>query len=425
LRIFQHTLSKYGRYLSNLSATFLSQAASALSIILLTPVLLRNLGEEQFSIYGVLLNVFVFATIFDFGLNIGLLRRLIHQRENALPLINSSFFFFLALFFLSIPLYYFLYRQGTIKSGGNFLLTALFTALIVFQNILAIFFEMILQSVNKISVSKVVRVGKTVIDFGALFFASRSGSIIILLLTSSIINFLFLGALFFFSKKEVAYEISFGYFKISVLADHIQYCLWYFQNSLASALVFSAQVIMMSSFLDSNNVTKYLLVTRFFDVIRLGMANFSDILLPSLSGMQKEKNWLLLKRMFIKVFWRITGLVIIIFAIVLTFGERLFIFWTKYNDNTTLVLFRLYGIFVALLLIEHVAVVFLSALKFNRLPSIVAIVQGILGLLFSYLLIPYYGITGVVIGSLFAFLITNFFFNPIYLLKQIKSHIQG
>ena len=88
------SLGNYFRYVSNLGATFLSQSVSAISILLLTPVLVEKLGKENFGLYGVLLNIVVFSSIFDFGLIIGLLRRLIHNKKESLALINSLFFFF-------------------------------------------------------------------------------------------------------------------------------------------------------------------------------------------------------------------------------------------------------------------------------------------------------------------------------------------
>jgi O-antigen/teichoic acid export membrane protein len=100
-------LSNYGRYLSNLSATFVSQAVTALSILLLVPVLLKNLGSEQFGIYFVLLNVITLGSIFDFGLNTGLLRELIHKPDKSQWVINAMFFFFLIVFLVSFRFFIF------------------------------------------------------------------------------------------------------------------------------------------------------------------------------------------------------------------------------------------------------------------------------------------------------------------------------
>ncbi len=55
-----------GRYLLNLGSTFFSQGTTAVVLLLLTPVLVKNLGESGFSIYGVLLNLVLVASVFDF-----------------------------------------------------------------------------------------------------------------------------------------------------------------------------------------------------------------------------------------------------------------------------------------------------------------------------------------------------------------------
>lgn len=420
--LIRSLLSNYGRYLSNLSATFVSQAVSALSILFLTPIFLKTLGAEQFGQYGVLLNVILLSSVFDFGLNMGLLRKLIHQKEKSNWVINAMFFFFIFVFALSIPLFYFLYRSEILKSDGRFLNTAFFTALIVIQNIIAVFFDIIIQSVNKIFIGKLIRISKTIIEFIVLFFVTRKGSVSLLLLATAVINFFYIGSLFLYSKKEINYKLSWSLFRITVLWDHIKYSFWYFQNTLASVLVYNAQVILISSFVDGTSTAKYLLVIRFFDVIRTGLANFTMVLFPSLSMLQAQSNWKQLRKMFLQVLLRVTILVLFVFSLVLTIGEKLFVTWSSYNDDIIIRLFQLYAVFLALLVIDHVPTVFLSALKFNKYPSIIGTIQGVLGLCLSVWLLPVYGIAGALYASLIAFFCTNLFFNPIYLFKKINSH---
>lgn len=422
--MIQQFLTVYKRYLSNLSATFVSQAVSALSILFLTPVLLKSLGQEQFGWYGVLLNIIVFSSIFDFGLNIGLLRRLIHQKEASVWVINAMFFFFLSVFVVSVPLYYFLYRSGFLAGDQRLLLTALCTALIVVQNIIAVFFDVIIQSANKIFVGKLIRVVKTITEFFVLFFLCRKGSVVLLLQATALINMAYIGVLFLYSKKEVNYQLSWAYFKPSVLWNHIQYSFWYFQNALATVLVYNAQIVLISSFVDSGSVTKYLLVTRFFDVLRMGLTNFTVVLFPSLSLLQAQENWQQLKRMFLRVLLRVALLVLLVFSLVLAFGQPVFVYWSKYQDPMTIQLFQIYAVYVALLIIDHVPTVFLSAFKFNKFPAIVSTIQGALGLLLIYLVIPRYGIVGAITASLLAFLCTNFLFNPWYLIRKMNAQFQ-
>jgi O-antigen/teichoic acid export membrane protein len=67
----------------------------------------------------------------------------------------------------------------------------------------------------------------------------------------------------------------------------------------------------------------------------------------------------------------------------------------------------------------------LSALKLNRAPTIVSIFQGLIGLALGYFLLPKYGITGIAVALLIALSSTSLIFNPYYLLKKIRLHIQN
>ena len=419
----QGVIKLHARYLSNLGATFISQAVSALSILILTPYLIKELGTEQFSIYGVILNLIIFSSIFDFGLNIGLLRKLVHKYKHYEQLINILFMFFIVLFFCSIPFFTLLFKSGLIKAGNHYFLTSIFVTIIVTQNILSTLLDVIIQSVNKIFIGKFIRIIRTIIEFTLLFFVCKMGSVIYLLMSTALINFLYLITLFIYSKKEVKFSLNLNYFKFSILWEHIVYSFWYFQNTIASVLVYNAQIILISNFLDSVNVAKYLLVTRFYDIIRTGLTNFTMVLFPSISSLQAEGNWTRLRKVYLNVLLRVSIMVFVIFSLILSIGKIIFVKWSHFEDTTTIHLFQLYSVFIALLIIEHVPTVFLSALKFNKYPSIISMVQGILGLLLSYLFLPNYGILGAVFASLVAFLLTNFWYNPYYINKMINRKI--
>lgn len=410
------------RYISNLSATFFSQAITALSILLLTPHLLQTLGTEAFSKYGVILNLILFSAVFDFGLNTGLLRRLIHEEKNADFLINAVFFFFCIIFFLSIPIYYSLFKSGIVKLANPYIIASLLVALLVLQNIIAAFFDAIIQSENKIYVGKIIRILKTFLEFIAIYTIAQTGNVLYLLATTGAINFFYLGALYLYSQKIVKYRFLLQNFRFSVLKDHLKYSFWYFQNMAASVLVYNAQIILISNLVDSINVARYIVVAKFFEVVGTGINNFTTVLFPALSKLQAEGNWEHLQLMFKKVFLRVSILTVVAIVLVLSFGKQFFIYWSKYNDPITLQLFVLYSFFIGLMIIENVPNIFIMALKINKWPSLVSTLQGILGLVLCYFLTLRFGITGSIFAMLLAFLLTNCFFNPLYLWLHIKEN---
>jgi len=421
--VIKNFIQHNARYLSNLSTTFISQAVSALSILFLTTKLVNELGTTQFSHYGVLLNMILFSAIFDLGFNIGLLRKLIHNNLNNLALINTIFFFFLGTLLFLAPLFWMIFTIGFVKVEGNTLFLSLFVSILIVQNFLAFFFDTIIQSANKIYVGKLIRIFKTSVEFICLWLVSQNGSIVLLLLTSVLINIIYLGFLFLYARKEFQFQLSWAHYSWSHLVEHIQYSFWYFQSALAGSLVCYAQIILSSNFADSISTTRYLFITRFFDIIRTGLTNFILVLFPSLSKLQANQDWSLIDQTFNKIMLRYILMAIVVITGVMILGQYFFVWWSGYEDQNTLLAFKLYGIFLGLLLVENVPTVFLSALKHNKWPSVVASIQGVLGLILAYLLLPEYGIVGAIAASCIAFLLTNGWFNYFYCKSVIQKHL--
>ncbi len=412
------------RYLYNLCSTFLSQIISALSVLILTPVLLNRLGAADFGIYGVILNLVLFAGVFDFGLNIGLLKKLIHQSKESEQLINTLFYFFSFLLILAIPICYGVFYFKLVKVETGILFYAIITAVLVTQNMLATLLDVIIQASNKIFIGKIIRAIKLVLEFIFILILSAYYSIQVLLVVSIIINILYLALLYHFARKEFHFWLSFSKVSISIFKQHIVYSFWYFLTSVAGMLVFNSQVILMNLFVGAEGVAKYLIVTRFFDIIRIGISNFTIVLFPRLANIQAEGNWVLITDLFFKSLKRVTVFAFFIFLIIYFLGMPFFLKWSKYPDAEMASLFTLFAVFIFFIVIDNVSAIYISALKLNKLPTIVSIGQGVIGLLLGYFLLKQYGIIGMAAGSLIALLTTNFIFNPWYLIRQFKEYIQ-
>ena len=378
---------------------------------------------EQFGDYGVILNVIILYSVFDFGLNLGLLRKLIFNKEEASGLINTLFFFFCILFLISIPIFYCLFSLNVIHAGGRYFFYAIVVGLLVLQNVLALLFDVVIQTKNKIYVGKIIRVSKIVVETSLLFWLCKLGSVEILLIASVGVNFLYILSLLLFSKKVMDFSVGFKNFRFSILTAHLRYSFWYFLNGLAGVLVFNAQVIMINTVAGSLMAAKYILLTRFFDIIRIALTNFTNILFPFLAMKQAETNYQYLKNLFFKVFKRIILFSVGILILTLTIGDDIFKIWNQQADNITMNLFPWMAIFITLIIIDHVPTVFLNALKLNTYQTIIAIVQGILGLILGYIFLLEFGLVGVGIASIVALLVTNFFFSPIYLLRAINKKL--
>lgn len=412
------------RYWLNLISSFFAQGIAALSVLWLTPFLLNVLGEQSFSVYGILiLNLLPFSLIFDLGYNMGLLRRLIHEPEKASSLISGGCCFFLGLLPITFGVYSALSHFGLIQNTGFTVQQSLLLSLLVVLQLGALLFDIVLQSVNKIFLGKSIRVVKTILETLAVYIGATrfglQGVFVALVLT----NFLYLVALYWFSKRERSFELHWRYCKWKDLIHHFKYSIWFFLAACSGVLVYNAQTILMGNLLDAQAVSKYVLITRFYEVVRIGMGNFTLILFPTIAILESSNSWKQLFAQFKTVALRITVLCVIAVFILLTIGKYLFVAWSGMEDQEILSTYIGYTFLILLLIIEHVPVVFLTALKMNRYPTIVSMVQGILGLMLSYWLIPIYGILGVVIASIAALTVTSLWFSFWYLFQQLQHKL--
>jgi len=420
----QTLIQSNSSYLYNLCSTFLSQIISALSILILTPVLLNRLGATDFGLYGVILNVVIFAGVFDFGLNIGLLKKLIDQTAESEQLINTLFYFFVIVLVLGIPVCYLIYYFRIVKVENAFLFYAVITAFLIAQNLLAALLDVIIQSANKIFVGKIIRVIKLVLEFIFIIILSAYYSVKVLLIVSLLVNMVYLLLLYYYAQKEFPFDLTLHKGSFKLFKAHIVYSFWYFLTSVAGMLVFNSQVIWINLFIGAEGVSKYLIVTRFFDIIRIGISNFTIVLFPRLAKIQAEGNWVLISDLFYKSLKGVSVFAFFIFLLTYFVGMPFFLKWSRYPDSEMSSLFSLFAVFIFFIAIDNVSAIYISALKLNKLPTIVSIVQGLVGLILGYFLLIQFGIVGMAAGSLIALLVTNFLFNPLYLISKFKEHIQ-
>ena len=418
------TILNHKRYLLNVGATFFSQFSNAVTLIIITPLLTHYLGLNQFGTYGVIVNVIAFSVILDFGLNIGLVRSFIHKTLNIDELINSLFIFFSSLLFILFPIFILFYFNYFHSKSIELLQIAGLTTFIVVQNILSGYFDALIQAQNKIFVSKIIRASKLLLELLLILIFIKNLQLVGIMIIMISINILYLLTLYLFARKSSNLRIRFNEFNISILIAHFKYSFWYFVSSLATVLVFNTQVLILNYFNGPVVAAKYLVVVRFFDIVRIAATNFTQVLFPKIIQVEYLGDWKLLKYMLINVYKRITVLVGIIIIFLSFFGFKLFVFWSRLNDPSLMLLFNLYLIFTAFIILDNVSVIFLSALKLNKIPTLVSIGQGALGILLSIALLHYIGYIGIILGFLISFFISNLFFNPYYLLRTLNKKLE-
>lgn len=411
------------RYLHNVTATFFSQATTALSVLFLTPYLLRSLGEENFNQYWVVLNLIVVAAVMDLGLSVGLSHRLIIRKRNYSLLITTVLGAQFLLFLLALPLLYLVFHLRLVEVTGNTLLLSILVASIMLQNIIALLFDGVLQSFNNIYVSKWIRVGKTLMETMVIYtLLQQQRSFTLLLVATLLVNILFLLVLFYFSNRTCHFKLSTRYFSVKVLRQHFRYSTPYLLTSIAGLIAFNVQILLLKSLLLPFYMALFLLLFRFFEIIRTGLTNFTLVLFPSISGLQATGDWSQIERLFFIVLKRISLLALVALVFLLLVGKQIFVWWSGYSSVEVSYLFYLFSFYTFFIVLDHVSVVFQFSLNIQQIPAIVSIGQSIVSLLLTIILVRKMGVAGALWASLISAACISFIFNPFYLIRTIRKN---
>ncbi|MFM7645532.1 MAG: hypothetical protein ACKO41_02350 [Sphingomonadales bacterium] len=411
------------RYFQNVTATFCSQAITALSVLFLTPYLLRSLGEENFNQYWVILNLIVVAAASDLGLSVGLSHRLIIRKRNYSLFITTVLGAQLLIFFLALPLLYLVFYVDLLQVSGNAMLLGMLVSVIMLQNMVALLFDGVLQSFNKIYVSKWVRVAKTLAETIVIFFLIQDQrSFISLLVATAAINLLYVGLLVYFSRKTCRFQLSARYFSIRVLRQHLRYSMPYLLTIVAGLIAFNVQILLLKSLLLPFYMALFLLLFRFFEIIRTALTNFTLVLFPSISGLQASGKWVQIEQLFFVVLKRVSLLALVVLLFLMVAGKQLFSWWSGYSLIQEAPLFYLFCFYTVLIVVDHVSVVFQYSLNIQQTPALVSIVQSIVSLLLTIYLVGQMGVAGALWASLISAAGISFIFNPIYLLRAIRKN---
>ena len=313
LNKLQLYINNHKLYLINVGATFFSQFSNAITLIILTPLLTQSLGLNDFGVYGVVINIIAFSVILDFGLNIGLVRTFIHKLPQTNQLLNSLVIFYASLLLILFPSYFIFYQHYFIHPTFSIFSIALFTSIIVVQNIFVTYFDALIQTQNKIYVSKIIRAFKLIIELLLIIYFLKTISLLKILMIISVVNIFYLSSLFIYLKNKINYKITFNRVDFTIIIHHFKYSIWYFISSLATVMVFNTQIIILNYYSGSEIAAKYLVIVRFFDIIRIAATNFTQVLFPKIIHAEVNAQWQVLKNMFFTLLKRISFLIVLIF----------------------------------------------------------------------------------------------------------------
>jgi O-antigen/teichoic acid export membrane protein len=385
--------------------------------IISLPIVLKSLGSTDYGIYVLLIDIFGVLSILVKSMNTNFIRNIAKRDKvsvNSYYISNYSFLF-LSIFFLSLLV---------------FTVTSLFYEFRLSYLLLFISFFIALYSafLNLYNYAKMLYRDYFFIDI--LF--SLSNFILLLLLYyyeylsfDSLVlinlgaNVLKLIVVFVITSKFLQYKLI--DLKLRLLKREYQSLKSFFIISIGTYLIFSVDSIVTSYLLDVSLVT-FLVVHMKIPKMAMSMFyTFQDSKLPLYSKYLQEKQYELLYQTIRKHFMINILSVLILYSTMFFISGYVYNIWLGssfiFDSNFYIICILVASIYS----ITHYMGMIANVFHQEKTTAKFILIEGVLNIVLSAVFASYYGIYGIVLGTLVAHIVVMFNIQVLLIIKNLKK----
>lgn len=425
-------LVKKNSYILHLLSSYAQMSISIVIPLLLMPYMLLKLGSEIYGLWILLGSVIAYFSLSNFGFNTTLLKELSQsgEEEYCNRYINTTLVFFLCisllvffiflLFVLNIDNLFLI--DIKIKNIAQTTFTVLYFVFLV--NFIFGIFGTLLFSKGLLHIKNYISIIQSIfISFFTFFVLFKGYSIVAISLVNLLFSMIFSLVVLYYAKKHINFEISTSHFDIRILKDMIRPSFHYFLISISVIVVFYTDNIIISSFVGLSSVAIYSLGYKLVDVSQRILFKLVDVIVPDIALLYGEKKYRNILELHNKVMFYTLLLALFGYAILFFFGIDILNIWIgeKYSLDETI--FRVFIFFAFSHTWVHVSGMFIAAMGIHKKISYMSLVEAFLNIVLSLILLKYYGLLGVALGTFFSGLLTSSWFVPYWFYKHIYQKI--
>lgn len=406
------------RYNKGLISEYALNLLLILSPIIITPVLLNKVGEEQFGLWVSITSFASFFNISSFGFANTLLNEASKSRKSTSEiseLISTISFSLLIVFFISTMIFIVAYFNLNsifairLEDEGNVRILAILTYLSVLLVIYSQIFHNILFAFGNLNISNITR---------SLFLIFQiSASILVVKLTDSSLYYLavinvicpalVLLSLWKISKHYVSYSIKLRFINGNNLKQNFSSSFYFFLLGIAVYIVFYSDNLIIGKFIGLKAVAIYSIIFKLISVANNFLFKFSDILIPSISDYCEKRNYRFIRHLHKLVFFKTLTVSILTYTLLYILGLKIVEFWIGHPmkfDNEVFLVLLIFGFVHSLV---HVTSTFVVAMGVHKNLAIISLAEALLNVIISLTLLPHLGLMGVALGTLISHVLTN------------------
>jgi len=418
------------KYHIKLASSYLQQIISILIPLILTPLMVKYLGKEVYGLWVLVGSLIGYFNLSHFGFGTTLLKELSHQEnpKTVSRYISTVFGFFSVLVLILLPVafivaYFYPIWFDIGYSKDTFLLFMIVFAIFIVNLLFNTFGTVLFAKGYLVYKNLISIIGYLVVGFGVSFVLSKGigilGVAFVYFLSAVIVAILN----YIYAKKKVKFEISKQLWNKKILEKMTSDSLYYFLISLSVVIVFNTDNIVISSYLTLESVALYAIGFKLVNISQNILFKIVDILVPDISKLYAKKEFKYVLRLHNKIQFYTLLLASIGYGLLYFIGLDIIKLWVGETNILSKDVFNAMLTFAFVHSWVHTSGVFLNAIGKHKNNAYYALGEAGLNIILSIVLVRYYGLFGVALGTVLSSLLTTAWLTPREFFKQIKADL--
>ena len=403
----QKQLLRHRRFILHLGSSYALLAANMGTMFLLTPMLIRHLGNERYGIWLLLFGITNYFNLSSFGFGQTFTLELIKKQSRTTEvnrlvntLLFSLFLFAAATFpvflFISYNLDFFRISPAMMPEASRslWLIYGVF-----FLNFLAQMPYNVLFARHRLGLRNGIEIARVLLNFVLSFFLLRQGGgIWELSMASMFTAILYAMGLLLAARYGFPFSIHHRFFSGRLFKKFLRPSLHFFLLGLAMQVIVFSDSLLVSSLESPALVAAYTIALRLPDVSMRLIFKIADVKAPKITTLFDSASWHNLWLLHNRLFWLTSAASVTVAALLLLLGPSIIRLWIGpdfFLNKTLLVIFCFNMVTQAIL---HVPGIFIQSMGMHERASILSMAGAVLSVSGAWFFSKSLGLEGIALS---------------------------
>lgn len=378
-------------------------------MFVLTPALLKNLGQESYGIWLVFFGITNFFNLSSFGFGQTFTLELIKKqgKPREINKLVNTFLFSMLLFGMgTVPVFLliqFFFLESIIKSSPALLAEASkgfwLIYLVFFLNFISQVPFNILFARHKLSLRNGIEMGRIILIFlASTIVLENGGGILKLSAATLIITLLYTIVLYVTSRYHLQYDLNYSHFSKKQFRQFLKPSFYFFLMGLSQQIIVQSYSILVASLQSAAYVVMYSIALRIPDTSMRLLFKFSDVKSPKITTLFHQNNWFGLWLLHNRLLWITFASTFGVTIFLMVLGPWVIELWIGNGFELNYVLFAVFSINMFAQCLVHIPGLFLQSMGIHQRASIFYVAGAPTSIFLAWYFSKKYGLEGIAIS---------------------------